>query len=111
MIMWPMIVGTQPIDLADRWILRPLRMITTRVVTGDNVTYMLWLTRMTVRPSAFRVTDQVEDLRRLAHAESRGRFVHDDDLGIPAQRARYCDGLALATGQAFHRAAGVGDLH
>ena len=52
MIMWPMSSALSP-SIGRSWILRPLRMITTRVATATT-SRMLWLTRITVRPSAFR---------------------------------------------------------
>ena len=52
MIIWPMSSALSP-SIGRSWILRPLRMITTRVATATT-SRMLWLTRITVRPSAFR---------------------------------------------------------
>ena len=40
--------------------------------------------------------DQLQHLLGLAHAQRRGRLVHDDDLGLPAQRPADGDVLALA---------------
>jgi hypothetical protein len=55
------------------------------------------------------LADQVEDEGGLLDAECRRRLVHDDDVGIPAQRARDRYSLPLAAGEAFHRPVHVGD--
>ena len=47
--------------------------------------------------------DQLAHLALLGHAERRGRLVHDQDLGLPVDRAADRDRLALAARERAHR--------
>src|SRR5579875_627887 len=54
-----------------------------------------------------QVTDELEHLAGLPHAERRGRLVQDHDLAAEGGGARDGHGLALPAGQRLHRLADV----
>ena len=53
------------------------------------------------RSTLLQHADEIEHVLRFPHAERRGGLVHDDHVGIPAQRPADRHRLTLAAGQLF----------
>ena len=82
---------------------RPSRRIVTRSVIAV-ASLSLWVTKRTVRPSAARRREHIEQRVALGRRQHRGRLVEDEDARVAIERLQDLDALAHADRQAADRA-------